>query len=150
MRRQTNSKLPIAGNELPRFIFVYGTLKRGFGNHRLLNGCDFVGEAKTKAGEFTMIALGGFPGMIETPKGERPEGTVSGEIYEVTDSEDLRRLDGLEGHPDWYRRTQVTVYNAEGPVVLDTYVYLSARGNEAVVESGVWETFEQRRVRAIA
>lgn len=135
--------IPVAASDLPRFVFVYGTLKRGHGNHVLLKDCTFMGRATTQPGEFTMISLGGFPGIIPAEKVggvANPERVVSGEIFEVTDSDDLRHLDALEGHPNWYRRTPITVTHEQGhPVVVDTYVYLAARGSEQVILSGEWQ-----------
>ena len=60
-------------------VFVYGTLLSGFGNHaRLLAGrSKMIGEAQTYA-EYTMVSLGGFPGVIEGG-----DTSIQGEVYEV-------------------------------------------------------------------
>jgi len=83
-------------------IFVYGTLKRGFGNNRLLSGSKFVGEARTE-GKFALYESG-IPFVIE----DEQVSQVSGEVYEV-DEKTLSRLDRLEGHPNWYCRKMVNV-----------------------------------------
>ena len=81
-------------------VFVYGTLKRGHGNHkRLLAGrsiyvCDDVIDG-------VLYDLGHFPAVQEG------EGIVHGEIYMVG-PKTLRDLDRLEGHPTFYRRREVT------------------------------------------
>jgi hypothetical protein len=105
------SPLPIASNDLPRFIFVYGTLKRGHYNNRLLSHATFMGEALT-APNCTLIKLGGFPGLLFGG-----DTAVKGEVYEVSDSEVF--IDG-------------------NPVVVDTYIYLAARGSEPKIVSGEW------------
>lgn len=91
-------------------VFVYGTLKSGHGNHRLLEGSEFVGYGKT-AGHYHMLN-GGFPRVV---KGclQEPRGHVTGELYEV-DMATLARLDALEGHPTFYTRERVWVYDDSG------------------------------------
>lgn len=85
-------------------VFVYGTLKRGHGNHHLLKGSRFIGIDFIYG---TLINLGPFPAVIE---GKR---AVEGEIYEI-DEATLHRLDLLEGHPNFYeRKTTVTINAAE-------------------------------------
>ena len=56
-------------------IFVYGTLKRGYGNNRLLTDSEFLGEHSTSP-SFDLID-GGVPFMIHG------EFSVRGELYEV-------------------------------------------------------------------
>ena len=84
-------------------VFVYGTLKRGEGNNGLLLGCgaDFLTEAKTK--EPRKLVIRGLPYL----NGPEIEGGVQvcGEIWEVPDSM-IWRLDQLEGHPTWYKRSE--------------------------------------------
>jgi gamma-glutamylcyclotransferase (GGCT)/AIG2-like uncharacterized protein YtfP len=80
-------------------VFVYGTLKRGFGNHRLLAGSRYVGEA-TIAGR--MHSLAAFPAVTLDGKPE----TIHGEVFEV-DAPTMERLDRLEGVPNFYHRLQV-------------------------------------------
>tara|TARA_R100000231_G_scaffold45307_6_gene39131 strand:+ start:12694 stop:13056 length:363 start_codon:yes stop_codon:yes gene_type:complete len=72
-------------------LFVYGTLKRGHGNHRAyLKNARFLGEAKTHRKMWGLVDLGAFPAMTYD------ELQVEGEVYEVTESE-LASIDSLEG-----------------------------------------------------
>lgn len=82
-------------------IFVYGTLKSGYGNNRLLQEQEFLGETRTRYPVFDMSGGGGIPFV-------HPEGSshIRGELYEV-DEACLDRVDGLEGHPTWYKRELV-------------------------------------------
>lgn len=115
-------------------IFVYGSLKRGFGNHGVMEraGGRFIGEAQTEAG-FTMYSLGGFPGVIRTG-----EGSVKGELYEVPVT-GLPGLDMLEGHPNFYRRE--TIRLESGQEVLTYLLPVRKEYTEGcpIVEDGVWE-----------
>lgn len=83
-------------------IFVYGTLKRGHGNHRYLAGSKFLGAGKTR-NKYAMY-VSGIPFVIVT----EPVSQISGELYEV-DDQTLCKLDQLEGHPNWYQREQVEI-----------------------------------------
>ena len=71
-------------------VFVYGTLKRGFRNHRFLENADFVGKAYTVAayrmldGRFPVLRDGG-PNLKQ----------IGGEVYDV-DDRTLAQLDDLE------------------------------------------------------
>ena len=44
-------------------LFVYGTLKRGFVNHHLMAGQDFIGEGVTLP-HYRVLDLGPHPGLI--------------------------------------------------------------------------------------
>ena len=111
-------------------VFVYGTLRQGFGNHRLLEGATFIGPATTAA-EFTMLHLGAYPGLIH-------DGTtqIVGEVYEV-DADQLRHLDRLEGHPDFYHRIPARL--ADPALEVELYVLPPTyREHYRVVASGDW------------
>jgi len=108
-------------------VFVYGTLKRGQGNHGILhNKSEFVAHARI-GNEFTAYSKGiGYPFMAEVAG----IGCV-GEVYQVND-EVLANLDRLEGHPGYYERKVRPVVCGDGTEVL-AWVYLM--GNE--VPAGV-------------
>jgi gamma-glutamylaminecyclotransferase len=88
-------------------VFVYGTLKKGFGNNRLLTTSEFVGHATT-VGNFLMLD-GGFPVVLEAADdGSTSNRQVRGEVYEV-DCATLKRLDRLESKGTMYDREIVHV-----------------------------------------
>lgn len=95
------------------YLFVYGTLKKGYGNNRLLYDSEFVCEEETKDSYF----LGGssIPYMI--PPEFAPEGVelhpVRGEVWKLDDHYTLDIVDSLEGHPRWYYRSLITT--SQGP-----------------------------------
>lgn len=72
-------------------IAVYGTLKKGFGNHRILESSKFLGTDNTKE-TFEMYSFGGFPAIVEG--GDKH---IFIEVYSTSDENVLRRLDQLEG-----------------------------------------------------
>lgn len=98
-------------------VAVYGTLKKGHGNHRLLTNSYCLGEGFTS--EPYPLVIDGLPYVIDRAgKGKR----VCVEIYRV-DSATLARLDSLEGHPEWYQRKQIQVQLYKGGTV-SAWVYM--------------------------
>lgn len=89
-------------------VFVYGTLKKGRGNDRLLNGAKFLGNARTTSGAYTMYQ-GGYPMVLADGLFH-----ISGELYEVDNPKILESLDRLEGHPDFFHRHSVSVSDVHG------------------------------------
>lgn len=88
--------------EMTPYVFVYGTLKTGYGNNRLLTNCKKMGDAITKDSSYKLYDCG-FPYMTEG------DGKVVGEFYEV-DQEALDNLDWLEGvKSGHYERRIITV-----------------------------------------
>jgi gamma-glutamylaminecyclotransferase len=60
-------------------LFVYGTLKRGFNNHKRLSAARFVESLQTIAG-YQLYKYNGLPIMIFSGG----ESRVNGELYEVS------------------------------------------------------------------
>lgn len=113
----------------------YGSLRRGQHNHRLLESAGFIAIDRTRPA-FTLIDLGSFPAM--TAGGET---AVVGEIWEV-DAATLARLDTLEGHPRWYRRTPIVLASRRRA---DTYILPSAHTmGRVVVPTGDWKLWLER------
>lgn len=101
-------------------LFVYGTLKRGGGNHAFLAGQRFLGEARTAPG-YTLYSLGDFPGMVRAPG---DTAGVTGELWVVDDAclAELDELEGLdEGH---YERIDVILAPNHLASSAQTYLYL--------------------------
>ena len=87
-------------------VFVYGTLKRGFQNHRLLvdNNAKFIGSATT-TDRFLMNDVG-YPLIFQKALKSRMPTQIEGEVYSV-DDQCLDALDDLEGEGSLYRRTMI-------------------------------------------
>lgn len=86
------------------FVFVYGTLKRGYVNHRVMEQANgvFLGDAKTSPSVFDLCDLGAFPAVVPG------EHRIAGELYAVPD-DGMTPLDRLEGFPRFYDRKLVSV-----------------------------------------
>ena len=112
-------------------VFVYGTLRKGFGNHYLLETSEYLGEFRQPI-HFDMVDMGAFPGLVET---NNPfSSTITVEGYKVTE-ETLKRLDSLEGYPSFYNRKIIKIGDIEG------YIYYLNGGNRynyKIVREGDW------------
>lgn len=86
-------------------IFVYGTLKKGYGNHRLLTSSVFLGSGITVK-KYLMTA-NGIPFVSDEPDNKNITNIV-GELYQV-DNQTMYQVDMLEGHPSFYKREKVEV-----------------------------------------
>lgn len=99
-----------------QYLFVYGTLKNGFGNHQWIDGFPFVGIAT--ANGVSIVSSTGLPYAI-TDK----DGVAHGELYGPVEMSSITKVDLLEGHPGFYCRRIVDVHH------VDKY------GNENVVKA---------------
>lgn len=110
-------------------IFVYGTLRKGFGNHMYLEKAEFLGMARTKE-KYTMRVSG-----IPIPcVSKEPTSHIIGEVYKVNEIE-LMNIDSLEGHPNWYKRELVRVVLSSGKE-LEAWMYFNENGEGEIVKSG--------------
>lgn len=119
---------------MPKLVAVYGTLKAGFSNHRLMGRSTFMGEDVLDG--FVMYSLGHFPACIQG------EGEIHVEVYSVPD-EDMASLDMLEGyreeHPEssFYLRGKVDTEHGEAFMyTLNNREYLHGK---PPIANGVWK-----------
>ncbi|KAF8762387.1 hypothetical protein HU200_009567 [Digitaria exilis] len=111
-------------------VFTYGTLKRGFSNHPLVQelvqsgDASFVGAAVTASRLPLVCGPYRVPFLLNLPgEGDR----VAGELYAVT-PRGLARLDDLEGvSRAHYERLPIAVDLAEGARVDGAFAYYAHR-----------------------
>jgi len=119
-----------------QLMFVYGTLKRNYGNNRLLSGANYMGTAITKDATYEMRSWGGFPAVYDNGNTR-----ITGEIYSVPNSM-IPRIDSLEGHPDWYcRHKRQVILNTGKELTAWIYIMPVSEKTESrsIVSSGIWE-----------
>lgn len=125
------------------YVFVYGTLKRGFANSRLLDRATYLGEFRTVQ-QFPLVVGGQYfsPYLLDIHgKGNQ----VKGELYAVDDAI-LADLDHLEQVGINYSRKVTQVSNcADRSFVADAYVYLKTNGLEALSKKPFLEDYQCRR-----
>ena len=101
-------------------LFVYGTLKRGDVRAPLLDGQQFIGEART-APRFRLYNTGDYPALIEAQRTRLVGRSIVGELWAV-DETCLARLDVEEGVEEGlYERTAIDLMGEQTPA--DTYLY---------------------------
>ena len=109
-------------------VFVYGTLRMGYSNHRLIIDCRFIDEGRTVK-EYAMYA-NGIPYVSETEQVSQ----IYGELYLVS-SKILFNLDMLEGHPSWYKRKKVPIETFSGKIY-NAWLYFNETKTNNLIKSG--------------
>lgn len=103
------------------YVFVYGTLKKGFANASFLDRATFIGNFRTQT-KYPLVVGGRYnsPYLLDIPKrGAR----VKGEVYAVDDAT-LADLDHLENVGVNYSRKVGKVANcADRAFVADVFIY---------------------------
>ena len=119
---------------MKKLCAVYGSLKKGKGNHEMfLGNAKLLGKALTEP-KYTMFSLGSFPGVIE--KGNT---AIHLEVYEVTDEEDTH-IEGLEGYRkhdlahSFYLKKEIDTEFGKASM----YIYNGMSSELPVVETGNW------------
>ncbi len=123
-------------------VFVYGTLKRGFPNHKFLDGARLLGPARTVA-SYPMLVQGRYfsPALLpEAGSGHR----IMGELWEVDDAK-LAELDGLETThlPTGYIREMIDI-ERDG-VRERAWTYFKPRDRVTIVHSEPLADYQDRR-----
>lgn len=127
-------------------LFVYGSLKKGFDNHRLLEkSTKRLGKAKTVS-KFGMFedSFGNYPYLVSEPISK-----VEGELYEINRKELLEKIDEFEGAPDYYQRRRIKVKNHHGVKFAYTYLRENAEVPQDQQSLRVWENNADYKVQKL-
>jgi len=146
MPRKRKTRRFKKGGMFPLYLFVYGSMRKGQPNHRLLDepGVQFIGYFTTLDPMY-MIGLKSksFPYVVTEQIHEDLKPTpITGELYEITPAV-LEKLDALEGHPTYYIRRPVVVFNEKEAKTRLAYMYIL---NNAELIEGVQTSFHTRFV----
>ena len=118
-------------------VAVYGSLRKGMGNHVLLKHVDTHRSGIING--YEMYSCGGFPAIVQSD-----HGYVKVEVYEV-DDKTLQRLDALEGYTGgyngFYDRAEERVVYEDGEVDDVLVYYMHNPPSDIQVESGDWVEF---------
>lgn len=118
-------------------IAVYGTLRKGQGNHSCLLGSPLVGTCRIKG--FSMVSLGGFPAIDYDP-----DGSIEVEVYECDDEaeESCNRLEGYDPsapYHSFYDRVRIDTPYGEAEIYI-IHGILKGRDNDFINE-GCWKKY---------
>jgi len=116
-------------------VFVYGTLKKGHGNHYILDKDPI--ETIIADLPFYMVSLGAFPALVPTRNDQQNQ--IVGEVYDISRQE-LSRLDHLEGYPNFYDRMpmDMTDYGIGEEVWVYYIPEIDLYDHWSKMESGDW------------
>lgn len=104
------------------YLFVYGTLMKGYGNNHYLEKEKLIGSGKT-AQEFSMKITGKLPFVSKNEN----KTCISGELYLVK-PETLFDIDQLEMNGSWYTRSKIEVIVNETTFI--AYMYFCDEGEQ--------------------
>ena len=113
-----------------KLVAVYGSLRKGFGNHRLLKNAEYLGTFNSEP-IYDLKDLGSFPGLKHGGNT-----SVKMEVYAVTD-EEAYMVDCLEGYTPGGNNTfydKETISTPFGDA--GVYIYVRSLDNYPLVESG--------------
>lgn len=126
----------------PTLLFVYGTLRPALARDepaRLIVGLRACGKATVRG---LLYDLGGYPGLVPG------EGTVQGDLLEITSPEQLAALDAYEecdGPHPLYRRELMPAVRAEGDEVLAwVYLYAGSLAAARLIPAGDYSALRSR------
>jgi len=110
---------------LKEYLFVYGSMKKGFENHeRLLKEAEYICDVKTVE-KYPMFPIQHymFPCMLESHDNIIGK-EISGELYLVSTKYIIDTIDVAEGTPTYYVRKKINVESKQGEIYLaNAYFY---------------------------
>lgn len=111
-------------NNPTELVFVYGSLKNGFGNNCVLQRTNsiLVGPAVTEERIYSMISFGSFPGVYRANDQCESPYRIQGEVYAVNNN-GMKNLDMLESNGSFYQR-EVTKVRLDDKTTVDAWMYL--------------------------
>lgn len=128
------------------FLFVYGSLKKGFDNDKLLEkSTRRLGKAST-VGKFGMFedSFGNYPYLIK-----KPINRIIGELYEIQRKELLDQIDKFEGAPDYYQRKKIKVKTHHGVQFAYAYIREGVETPEDQTPLKSWENNTDYKVEQL-
>lgn len=115
------------------YIFVYGTLKYGYSNHRVINNkdCTFIADAFSTHAHFLLKQTrGGIPALLGTfGQTNKAAKHVKGELYLVK-TKMLPALDAFEQNGVIYKRTKLLFsvpYPADKDELVPAWTYVGIK-----------------------
>lgn len=108
-------------------LFVYGSLKKGFDNNRILNKAIYISKAQTVR-KFAMYRSeeGDYPYLVKN----KSLYVISGEIYKIKRKDLMQKIDLFEGSPDYYLRESINVKTRSGNKRAFAYFYIDKNSHK--------------------
>jgi gamma-glutamylcyclotransferase (GGCT)/AIG2-like uncharacterized protein YtfP len=141
----------LTGLAATSLVFVFGTLKKGYHNHRrFLSAAELLGEAVSTENNYVMQDVG-FPTLWQNGKLSKKTGYVAGEIYRVS-PELLKACDRLESNGRMYTREEreFRVGSETQTTTAWVYLWMLERNNTPIKPVDgvlVWDREGQRKIK---
>ncbi|AUS01850.1 AIG2-like gamma-glutamyl cyclotransferase [Vibrio phage 1.293.O._10N.261.52.E1] len=116
-------------------VAVYGSLRMGMGNHRVIEGAELKGTGEVTG--WDLFSLGAYPFILQG------DNSLVVEVYEVDSEARQQRLDMLEGYPSYYDRVKIDTEFGEAWIY---FMHGDDNGTSPLVESGDWVKFKKGEV----
>jgi gamma-glutamylcyclotransferase (GGCT)/AIG2-like uncharacterized protein YtfP len=114
-------------------VAVYGSLRKGMGNHRVLERNDAQLLSTERVKGFKMFSLGAYPFICHG------DGEITIEVYSVPIT-GMVDLDRLEGYPSFYDREMIETSKGKAWVY-----FIDDRDGRVPVPDGDWVAFYGKR-----
>lgn len=107
------------------YLFVYGSLKKGFENNHIISKAVYISKAKTKA-KYAMFkeTKANYPYMI---KDSSLGGEVEGELYEINRQDILDDISAFEGAPDYFELKDLMIKTRSRTIKAKTFLLSSPK-----------------------
>ena len=107
------------------YLFVYGSLKKGFENHDILSDANYISQAKTLR-KFAMYKEENhdYPYIIDDSQHGQ---NIDGEVYEITRQDILKRVDEFENAPKYFKHENIFVQTRSRKIKVKAYVLSEPR-----------------------
>ena len=114
------------------YMATYGTLRKGYGNHRLISKSKFLGEGYTKE-NYSMYTNGSFPYVTKL----ETDTQIYVEVYSLTPIE-LQMCDYLEGNGSHYTREEIDIVLLDGSEI-KSWLYFNDTPYGNKIPSGIFK-----------
>ncbi len=109
------------------YLFVYGSLKKGFDNHTILKEAKYISKAKT-IDKFAMYKEEdrNYPYIV---KNEIIGQSIEGELYQITREDVLKKIDDFEDAPRYFKHENIWIKTRSRKVKATTYVLSNSKSS---------------------
>lgn len=117
----------IREKKFEEYLFVYGSLKKGFDNHTVLKEANYISKAKT-IDKFVMYKEEdrNYPYIV---KNEIIGQSIEGELYQITRKDVLKKIDEFEDVPRYFKHEIISIKTRSKKIKARTYVLSTARSS---------------------
>jgi len=119
-------------------VAVYGTLKRGYGNHVAISHNDGQHLIDTVTAEPYLMLDGGFPMVVRDSHSHPEAAQIRVQVYNVNETA-KEWMDRIEGHPNFYERLPTPVLGLDEPVWMYFVPAEYINSNRNALADGLWD-----------